>query len=115
MKQCHIKIDAIKGRGVFAGEVIKKGEIIEVCELLFLSQDEDTLEGYVFKYDDRTNVIALGNGCLYNHGRPNAQCYYDEENKKLIFEALKKISEGDEILINYGYSKEMKERFKIKT
>jgi SET domain-containing protein len=116
MKMCEIQIDPIKARGVYAAEKIHKGEIIEVCQLLLmpLSQAPDALEPFVFTYDKNNLAVALGNGSLYNHhNSPNALCYFEFRKKLLVFEAKKNIQIGQEIFINYGYSKSDKKKFGI--
>ncbi len=116
MKRRKIKIDPIKGRGVYAEELIKKGELIEVCELLFIPREEaiDSLDPYVFGYNRSHLALALGNGSLYNHtNRPNAICYFEFKEKHLVFEAKKEIQPGEEIFINYGYTEADKMKYGI--
>lgn len=116
MKKCVIKIDPVKGRGVYAGEGIKKGETIEVCQLLLVPVFEavDSLEAFVFSYNKKYLAVALGNGSLFNHhNSPNAFCYFEFKQKLLVFKAKKEIHKGEEIFINYGYSKADKKKFGI--
>ena len=68
------------GRGVFAVEDIKKGEVIEIAPILILDFADfiDTKWNLLFEYyfwlDDFV-VLALGYGSLYNHSKdPN--CSY---------------------------------------
>jgi len=114
--KCIIKKDPVKGRGVYAGEAIKAGRIIEVSHLLIVDQDEigEELSRFVFHYKGRMNAIGLGNGSLYNHSdKPNVTNYFDFDNQQLIFEAIRDIKKGEELLINYGYSKKDRERYNI--
>lgn len=116
MKKTKIKVDTVKGRGVYADEPIAKGEAIELCHLMVLDFDEvgGLLERYVFDFSPKKVAIALGNGSLYNHSdRPNAKCWMDTRKKILSFEALKGIKAGEEITINYGYGKEDRKKFQI--
>ncbi|HXH76615.1 MAG TPA: SET domain-containing protein-lysine N-methyltransferase [Bacteriovoracaceae bacterium] len=116
MKKTKIKVNSLKGRGVFADEIIRKNVEIETCHLIVINLAEvgRFLEGYVFDYGPRKVALALGNGSLYNHSNePNAICYMDRKNKVLSFEALKMIKKGEEISINYGYSKADREKFHI--
>lgn len=111
-----IKRDPRKGRGVYAGEKIRKGQTIEICQLIILNTNEisESLDGYVFSYSRSKVAVALGNGSLYNHSDDaNAECYFDKERNILIFDALRTIQKGEEITINYGYSEEEKEQFNI--
>jgi SET domain-containing protein len=116
MKKTKIKSNADKGRGVFADEFIKKGELIENSELLVLDFAEvgPFLERYVFTFNKTKAAVALGNGSLYNHSdKPNAVCYLDSRKKILSFEAKKNINPGEEITINYGYSLADRKKFNI--
>lgn len=116
MKKTTVKPSGKKGRGVFAEEPIKTGEEIEDCHLILLEFPEvgAMLEGYVFNYSQRKAALALGNGSLYNHSdRPNAKAFMDKSKKRLSFEALRSIAAGEEITINYGYTKEERKRFHI--
>lgn len=116
MKRLTIKRDPVKGRGVYAHEIIHKGEIIEVCNLLIVDEEEigDHLSRYVFHYKANFLAIVLGNGSLYNHSKkPNVTCYFDYKKEVLIFEAKKTINPGEELLINYGYSKAELKQYNI--
>jgi SET domain-containing protein len=116
MKKTIILSSAGKGRGVYADEPIKNGEVIETCELILLNYHEVTglLERYVFEFNQEKAALALGHGSLYNHHqKPNAQCFIDDKSKLLYVESTKNIKKGEEITINYGYSKEDKKRFNI--
>lgn len=116
MVRTKIKKDPKKGRGVFADEYISKGDRIEVCQLLILNYNDicEGLEGYVYQYSATKVALALGNGSLYNHSeRPNANFYFDTRKKVLILEAKRGIFPGEEISINYGYTRKMKEKFHI--
>lgn len=116
LKKTTIKVHAIKGRGVFAEEAIRNGETIEICQIILVNRKEigDTLEGYVFDFDARRVAVALGNGSLYNHSDHfNAQALMDDEEKLLYFEALRPIKKGEEITINYGYSKADRKKFNL--
>lgn len=111
-----IQYDSKKGRGVYADLLIKPGEIIEVCHLLIMEEHQmgDALEGYVYQYDVKRVALALGNGSLYNHsGDSNADYYFNKKKKLLYIEAKRKITPGEEILIDYGYSEEDLKKFSI--
>lgn len=116
MKKCHIKIDAIKGRGVYAAEFIKRGKVIEVCHILLIPAKDVplALDPYVFSYNRNHIALALGNGSLFNHAEsPNAFCFFDYKVKTLTFMAKKDIHFHQEITINYGYTKAEKKKFGI--
>ena len=71
----YIAQSALGGRGVFTGTPIKKGDMIEVCPVIVMKEDEmgvldtTTLYDYYFLWgdDQKQCVIALGFGSLYNH------------------------------------------------
>lgn len=100
-----------KGRGVFAARPLKKGEPIELCPVLVLS-NEDTeliirskLYHYYFVWgdDSRRSGLALGFGSLYNHSyQANARYQVDYEAETLEIFAYRDIEAGEEIFINYN-------------
>ncbi|MFP5385529.1 MAG: SET domain-containing protein-lysine N-methyltransferase [Bacteriovoracia bacterium] len=111
-----IKRDPIKGRGVYALQLITKGELIETCELIILDLEhvQDDLEGYVYQYSKRKAAVALGSGSLYNHSdSSNCIFYFNYRKKQLLFKACKDIEPGQEITINYGYDRQSKKKFNI--
>ena len=96
------------GRGVFAGEVIKKGEIIEVAPILILDFSDfiDTKWNLLFEYyfwmDDFV-VLALGYGSLYNHSKNfNARYKINKEEQIITFTATRNIAKDEEIYFDYN-------------
>lgn len=97
-----------KGRGVFARQSIREGQVIERVPVLVLAVDRihdavawGDIANYVFHWGEGTVALALGYGSLYNHSyRPNAR--YDDETRRKVFTALRDIAEGEEITINYN-------------
>lgn len=111
-----IKRDPIKGRGVFALQPIRKGEVVEVCELILIDLDQvqADLEGYVYQYSKTKAAVALGNGSLFNHSdSSNCIFYFNFRKKQLIVEACKDIEVGQELTINYGYDRNSRQKFNI--
>ena len=97
-----------KGRGVFASQDINEGEIIEEAHVIIIDKDQCShiektiLDDYVFLWEESCAAV-LGNGMMYNHSyEPNALYIRDLENKIMIYRALKNISTGEEIFINYN-------------
>jgi len=99
-----------KGRGVFTSQDIAKGEVIEVCPIIVIPKAElpvihkTVLHDYYFLWGhDLTDcAIALGFGSIYNHElMPNANFILDIEQRTIDIEAIKDISAGDEITLNY--------------
>jgi uncharacterized protein len=105
----EVKWTAKKGRGVFACERIPKGRVIERApivtipiEEVFGSAQTAKLSQYVFNVESDLVAIALGYGSLYNHSyEPNAE-YFFSGRLVQVFLAIRNISPGEEITINYN-------------
>lgn len=96
------------GRGVFAGRLFRRGEVIEVCPVLRLpsGMPPDGLEYYVFKWgtEGKELAIALGYGSLYNHSPdPNAAFTTRYARAEVVFRATRDIAAGEQVLIDYGW------------
>jgi uncharacterized protein len=98
------------GRGVFAAEPIKEGEMIEICPVLVMNSGDMALLDKTYLYDyyflwgesGEDCAVALGFGSLYNHFCPsNADYDMDFDNKNIEIIAVRDIAMGDEITINY--------------
>jgi SET domain-containing protein len=102
--------NSIYGRGVFALDSIKEGEILEECHFIKLESSwesiSDPLKEYVFSYppgSTEKNCIVLGYGSIYNHKIfPNAYWEYNPDLEVFRFIAKTDINKDDEIFINYG-------------
>lgn len=97
-------------RGVFANTFIKKGEVIETCPVFVLPRKDypvvkkTKLRNYYFMWGKSTAAICFGYGSLYNHSyTPNTTYKKRIKDKAIDFVALKNISEGEEIIVNYNY------------
>ena len=99
-----------KGRCVFTAFDINIGDVIEVCHVIVLEQEElpiihkTTLHDYYFLWGEEMNqcAIALGYGSLYNHEtNGNAEFILDFFNKTIDFVATRFIKAGEEITVNY--------------
>jgi SET domain-containing protein len=97
-------------RGLLATEDIKKGQIIERCPLILIpySQEEvidkTILKKYYFEWTREYIAIALGYGSLINHSyTPNVKYFHDYKNTLLTFRAIKAITAGEELFINYNW------------
>lgn len=103
----NIKTTKKYGRGLYASKNLKKGQVIEVCELLVLSQidtirvDKTDLKWYVFKYNDVQDCLVLGNGELFNHSN-NANVSYQIINNKMYFVAKRNIKKGRQLFTDYN-------------
>lgn len=107
IKKIQVRDSKGMGRGVFATEDIKKGEVIEVAPVLIL-QFEDFIETkwnllfeYYFWLDDCV-VLAMGYGSMYNHRiPPNAKYKINLKKRTITFTALEDIPKDSEVLFNY--------------
>ncbi len=110
----RIFVDSVPGmgRGVFAGQPLQKGEVIETCPVILLSKPdvarvvETILDKYLFAWNDEqgTCCIALGFGSLYNHSpKPNAAGCRILDRNEIEFVALRDIEEGEQILTDYEW------------
>jgi uncharacterized protein len=99
------------GRGVFANRAFRRGEVIEVCPVILLPgiTDEHQLGGmrnYVFMWREAGDVlaIALGYGSLYNHDpTPNAKFTLRYAKHEIVFRAIREITPGEQILVDYRW------------
>jgi SET domain-containing protein len=96
---------------VFCGVDLKAGEVIEICPVLVVPEnetellDETVLYNYVFIWgdDDQKGAIVFGYGSMYNHAyEPNAEYKANYEDDTFTVYALKDIAAGEEIYINYN-------------
>lgn len=115
MSKLVVMTDPVKGRGVYANGPIQKGELIEICEIILVEYEhaeDNVLDGYIYSFNKTKGAIALGNGSLYNHSdKSNARHYFI--GKKLYIEAKKNITPYEEVLINYGYTKADRVKYKL--
>lgn len=100
----------IEGRGMFCVNDIVQGALIEICPLIKIpkddlkSIDQTNLYNYYFLMEDQAfpACIALGFGSLYNHSHtPNAEVKIDAVDALMFIEAIKDISAGEEIFLDY--------------
>jgi SET domain-containing protein len=104
-KELYIKKSPIHGYGVFAGEDIAEGDIIEEAYTLMIQSDFDDLRDYCFSHAKGSKEweLPLGYGGIYNHSSdPNASHEFSAETHLMTFKARRKIKRGEEIYISYG-------------
>ncbi len=104
--------NTIKGKGVFANQDYTNGDTVEIAPVIILlaaySALPPRLKTRVFNWGDLTkgsaaSALALGYGSLYNHANPaNLKFIAHSEAETITFIALKPISKGDELTINYN-------------
>lgn len=109
----EVRNSEISGRGVFAKEDIKSGEILEECHHVLLmerfSKQDAALKPYIFSWPKgswsgkHASSIVLGTGSVYNHRDDNnADWLTDQERNVYSFYAIKDIKKDEEIFTNYG-------------
>lgn len=111
----YIKTSLEMGRGLYPLRTIYKGELISVCEILVLSQDDtvkvnDTdLKYYTFKFNETQDCLVLGDGEIFNHADDSNVDYQlvshndnGQIRQRMIFVAKRDIGVGEQLLINYS-------------
>ena len=95
-----------KGRGVFAKQLIRKGEIFERAPVIVLPAHEwelmerTVLFNYCYGWGE-DSALALGLGSLFNHSyQPNALYTRRFEEHLIEYSALRDINPNEEITIN---------------
>ncbi|MFX0059276.1 MAG: SET domain-containing protein-lysine N-methyltransferase [Candidatus Hodarchaeota archaeon] len=104
-----------KGRGAFARKNIKKGALIDNAPVILIPNDDylkiqDTIiYHYCYIWADPKhmpefeNAVTFSKSQFINHSyKPNVAYYYDYENKSIQFEAIRNISKGEELTMNYN-------------
>lgn len=110
----YIKTSLEMGRGLYPLRNIFKGEIVSVCEILVLSQDDtvkvnDTdLQYYTFKYNEIQDCLVLGDGEIFNHADDSNVSYElvshsenGQDRMRMIFVAKRDIGVSEQLMINY--------------
>lgn len=100
-----------KGRGVFAGENLLKGILIEMSPVIVMNKkerellDQTLLHDYIFLWGRHQEqcCVALGYLSLYNHDY-QANCDYEMDFDELIIRitTVRDVRKGEELCINYN-------------
>jgi SET domain-containing protein len=110
----EIRSAATRGRGVFAGEPIAAGSLIEAAPVIIVpaahcaALDRTVLHDYYFHWDgdpdgEGRGAVALGLVSLCNHdARPRARVSRNFADRTLELIALTAIAPGEEVTIDYG-------------
>jgi uncharacterized protein len=100
-----------KGRGVFAAEAIRAGELIERAPVIAVPGaqwpllERTVLFDYCFAWGPELQdcCVALGHGSFYNHSyAPNARFVRRLDLPAMDFVARRDIAAGEELTINYN-------------
>ena len=108
-------ISKTKGRGAFAKKDIKKGTIIDVANVILITNRDykkikkTQLYDYCYIWKDPkykpafNNAISLSVSQFINHSyTPNLKYLYDYKNKAIEFSAILDIIKGKELTVNYN-------------
>jgi len=96
---------------VMAKTQFAKGEIIEICPVIFVGVEAktiDRLKDFIFEIEKEGKNgglygLVLGYGSLYKHSdTPNCEYAYNRSNRQMYFKAAKTIQAHEELSINYG-------------
>lgn len=114
MISCALYIDHIagKGRGIFAGENIPMGAIVETSPVIVMTAEErllldkTLLHDYIFEWKpDGQNLCCMAQGYIsvYNHSyTSNCEYFMDYEEGTISIKTVREINEGEELTINYN-------------
>ena len=104
-----------KGKGAFAKKDIKKNTIIDVANVILISNkdykkiEKTVLYDYCYIWKDPKhkpgfeNAITLSISQFINHSyKPNIKYLYDYKEKAIEFSAIREIKEGEELTVNYN-------------
>jgi hypothetical protein len=93
---------------VIAKTQFARGEIIEICPMIILSdisKTVDRLKEIVFEIDKKKGeyALVLGYGSLYRHSpESNVDYAYNKRQRHMFFIANRTIQAREELTINYG-------------
>lgn len=103
-----------RGRGVFAAQSFRAGDLIESSPVLVLYLPFDALppriQRIAFNWGgltggQRSAAVAYGYGSLYNHNNPSNLRFEAESGKEVInYYAVRDIAIDQELTINYNSS-----------
>lgn len=100
-----------KGRGVFTTMDIDAGTVVETAPVIVMSSeerkllDQTLLHDYIFEWGVANDqcCMALGWVAVYNHSyQSNCEYEMDFENQMISVRAVRFISKGEELFINYN-------------
>jgi len=108
-------ISRIKGRGAFAKRNIKKGTVIDVANVVLITNRDykkikkTQLYNYCYIWEDPNlkpafkNAVTLSISQFINHSyAPNLKYLYDYKNKAIEYSAVQDITKGEELTVNYN-------------
>lgn len=100
-----------KGKGVYTGEDLAKGTVLEVSPVIVMSKEERVLldktrlHDYIFEWGSKRDqcCMALGYISVYNHSY-SSNCEYemDYDYDTISIKTVRAIPAGEELTINYN-------------
>ena len=102
----QIRVSPLGGRGVFAGRLYRKGDVIETCPTLNRHDDDwggNATTDYSFGGNNSNSLLALGYGSLYNHSDDaSAEYSIQDDDNVMVFKAKRTVKPNEEITVDYG-------------
>ena len=108
-------ISSKKGKGLFAKQQIKKGKIIDVAHVVLIPNndyeliDKTVVSNYCYlwenpKYKSKYKMALAMSICQFiNHSyTPNVRYEYHYRNDSIKYIAIRNISKGEELTMNYN-------------
>ena len=108
-------ISSKKGKGLFASQLIEKGTVIDIANVILIPNKEykrikkTVLYDYCYIWEDPKlkpeykNAISLSISQFMNHSyEPSVKYVYDYKNKKIEYITLRDIPKGEELTVNYN-------------
>jgi uncharacterized protein len=99
------------GKGVFTGERIPAGTVIEISPVIVMSLDDRVhldktlLHDYIFVWGAKEDkcCMALGLIPMYNHSyESNCEYFMDYEDETILVKTVRIVEKGEELFINYN-------------
>jgi SET domain-containing protein len=110
-KFLYVKNTGSKGRGVFTGEKLAPGTVIEEAPVIVMSAedrlylDKTLLHDYIFAWGKNKDqcCMALGLVPIYNHSyASNCEYFMDFEEETIQVKTIREITAGEELTLNYN-------------
>jgi SET domain-containing protein len=107
----HIASAGANGRGVFTGENIEEGTVIEIAPVIVMSRedrrllDQTLLHDYIFEWGNKSEqcCMALGYVPMYNHSfKSNCEYEMDFDHQLIRIKTVRFIKKEEELFINYN-------------
>lgn len=100
------------GRGAYSGRQFLSGEVVEVCPVILVDYPFKELptpvQRIVFNWSKLCDAhekfaLVLGYGSIYNHAdHPNLRYSADPDNQTMIYTAVQKIKQGEQLTVSYN-------------